>query len=109
MDLYSSTRDALRLLLIDYRQMLKRVVLYFDDVLPRGHNPYSHRFAGELLAIHEFNEQDSSVKIDRWRGVRTGRPRPEERFLCKLYVAHNLKAISGSDPDRENVRIPLRI
>jgi hypothetical protein len=30
-----------------------------------------HRFAGELLAIEEFNARSKDVKIDRWRGLQS--------------------------------------
>ena len=39
--------------------------MYFDDVK----RIFNHRFAGELLAIDEFNAMNENVKIDRWRGI----------------------------------------
>ncbi len=43
------------------KQILNRVLLYFDDV----DLDFCHKFAGELLAINEFNDQQQDVKIDR--------------------------------------------
>ena len=93
MDLYSSTREALRIFTLADKQMLRHVPLYFDDI---GHL-FDHKYAGELLAIEEFNQASDGVKIDRWYEVHVGRPFPEQHFLERLYVAHDLAAISGTD------------
>jgi hypothetical protein len=90
LDLYSSTRDALGILAAPGRRMLQHVPMYFDDV----EFLFNHRFAGELLAIDEFNAQHAHVKIDRWHGVRTGRPFPERGYFDKFFVAHDLAGIS---------------
>jgi len=104
LDLYSSTREALQLFTMPQRRMLWHVPLYFDDI----DFLLNHRFAGELLAIDEFNERSEQVKIDRWHGVKAGRPFPERAFLEKLYVAHDLEAISRVALAREVVVLPLR-
>ncbi len=83
--------------------MLWHVPLYFDDI----EFLFNHKFAGELLAIDEFNEQSRRVKIDKWYGVRLGRPFPERPFLEKLYVAHDLEAISSVVLDRDAASLPL--
>lgn len=104
LDLYSSTRDALQVFSLPGKRMLWNVPLYFDDI----EFLFNHRFAGELLAIDEFNEANAGVKIDRWHGVRMNRPFPERPFLEKLYVAHDLEAISGTVLGRDAVTLPLR-
>ncbi len=105
LDLYSSTMHALQVFTHPKKSMLMRVPLYFDDVL----EPLvSHRFAGELLAIEEFNDQNSGVKIDQWRGIKVGRPFPEYPYLDCMYLAFHLDAISGSNLSREARRIPLQ-
>jgi hypothetical protein len=88
LDLYSSTAQALRILSLPGARILRRVPLYFDDV----HFAFNHRFAGELLAIEEFNAQNAKIKIDRWHGVRHGRPFPERPYLGSMYMAHDLAA-----------------
>ncbi len=105
LDLYSSTVHALQLLSHRNRWMLSKVPLYFDDV---EEILVSHRFAGELLAIEEFNESSSAVKIDRWRGIRANRPFPEEPFLERMYVAYDLEAISGTRLERNRRLLPLQ-
>jgi hypothetical protein len=104
LDLYSSTRDALQLLRVPDRRMLWHVPLYFDNIESFFH----HRFAGERLAIAEFNEQGNDVKIDKWRGVAKGRPFPERSFLKRVYVAHDLSAISRVALKRDAVLLPLK-
>jgi hypothetical protein len=86
LDLYSSTAAALRIL---SHPRLRRTALYFDDV----DEEINHRFAGELLAIDEFNEASKDVKIDRWRGIQSGRPFPEADWLRGMYLAHDIEAI----------------
>lgn len=88
LDLYSSTRDALRLFTLPRRQMLPHTAMYFDETLMA----FNHHFAGELLAIEEFNSENDAVKIDRWRAVRTLTAFPESPWLDAMYMAHDLQA-----------------
>lgn len=102
LDLYSSTLHALTILNHPQKSMLKKVPLYFDDVMEPM---VSHRFAGELLAIDEFNAQNTTVKIDQWRGIKADRPFPELPYLDCMYLAHDLKAISASTLERSIRRL----
>jgi hypothetical protein len=104
LDLYSSTRAALQIFRVPEKRVLWHVPLYFDDI----EFLFNHKYAGELLAIEEFNEESSQVKIDKWYGVTIGRPFPERPFLNKLYVAHDLEAISEVVLKREAEVLPLR-
>jgi hypothetical protein len=92
LDLYSSTRYALNILSLPRARMLHRTFIYFDDV----ELMFCHRFAGELLAIDEFNQFNKRVKIDRLRGFEGNRPFPEKQYLKMMYVAHDLEAISNA-------------
>ena len=96
LDLYSSTRDALEILRSPKRKMLRQTVLYFDDM----DFIVNHRWAGEPLAIDEFNAGTSDVKIDRWYAVKAGKPFPEAPYYDKMMVAHDLPAISAVVLDR---------
>ncbi len=60
-DYYSSTRDALQVLLSDPQKYLDHFPVYFDDVDEYSHNSY----CGELCAIKEFNNNNISRKIER--------------------------------------------
>lgn len=93
-DLYSSTRDALRIFTHPDKQMLLRTYVYFDNL----HNRCSHTWAGERLAIREFNEQSADVKVDRWHGLPSGRPFEAESWIDRMYIAHDLDAITNSPP-----------
>ena len=102
-DLYSSTKSVLELFSGPGRRLLRRTYLYFDDVADPKAN-FFHRFAGELLAISEFNCASADVKIDRWRGLRGGRIFPESDWIEKMYIAHDLAAIDETRPDRAPLR-----
>lgn len=82
--------------------MLSHVALYFDDV----RHSVSHRSAGELPAIDEFNRDQDEVKLDRWRGVEDARPFPEAPYLKKMYMAHDLRAIAAQNLDRGTLHRP---
>jgi hypothetical protein len=101
-DLYSSTVWALQLLTSPERRMLRHVPMYFDDI----DLDQVHAYAGELLAISEFNERETDVKIDRWRGLKQNRPFPEEGWLEKMFMAHDLLAISRCALVREPFAYP---
>jgi hypothetical protein len=95
LDLYSSTVHALKILTLPGARILRRTFLYLDDV----ELTICHRFAGELLAIDEFNQGSHNIKIDRLRGFAGERPFPEKEYLRMLYVAHDLEAISRAAPE----------
>jgi hypothetical protein len=90
LDLYSSTRNALQILTLPEKRMLVRVPMYFDDISLFS----NHKFAGELLAIDKFNDTSPNVKIDRWRGFAATRAFPESSWVSRMYIAHDLAAIS---------------
>jgi hypothetical protein len=94
LDLYSSTKDALEIIRSPKRKMLRQTPLYFDDLDFIS----THRWAGELLAIDEFNRTCAGVKIDKWYNVKAGKPFPEAYHWEKLFVAHDLDAISRYRP-----------
>lgn len=102
-DLYSSTVDTLKLFTLPGKSMLRRVSMYFDDT----DFVFNHRFAGELLAIKEFNNAQNGVKIDIWRGLWKHRPFAESPWLRNMYVAHDLEGISSASLDRNPA--PLRL
>jgi hypothetical protein len=96
LDYYTSTKQAFTLLSGPNRKMLRRTPLYFDDI----DFFFNHKFGGELLAIDEFNVTNDGVRIDRWRGIRKHRPFPEAPWLDKMYVAHDIAAITQFRPTR---------
>ena len=90
-DLYSSTQDVLKVFTQPGSKMLRRVFMYFDDL----DFVFNHRFAGEWLAIDEFNKDNPLLKIDVWRGVKKGRVFADQTWLEKMFVVHDLSAINN--------------
>ena len=102
-DLYSSTVDTLKLFTLPGKSMLRRVPMYFDDT----DFVFNHRFAGEFLAMKEFNQTQNGVRIDIWRGLWKNRPFPESSWLKNMYMAHDLEAISSASMDRSPALLRL--
>lgn len=92
LDMYSSTMDAFELFRSPRKKMMKRIPLYFDDCFASTY----HKFAGEYLAIEEFNQERNGVVIDKWYNIKANRPFPENIWTEKMYIAHDLNAISLS-------------
>ena len=88
LDLYSSTRAAMQLFTLPGHKILPHTPVYFDDIS----QAFNHSFAGELLAIDEFNRESECVKFDRWRGVKWLTSFPESPWLDAMYMAHDLTA-----------------
>jgi hypothetical protein len=65
-DVWSSSKAALKLFEHDAEFYLPMVFGYFDDCSSRSH---FNKFCGELLAIEEFNQEHELRKIDIDRGV----------------------------------------
>ena len=65
-DLYTSTRDSLKLFTADSRLCLPRVHMYFDDII--GY-PYTTQNA-EFAAIDEFNRLQEQRKIGLYYGLK---------------------------------------
>jgi hypothetical protein len=61
---------------------------------------FTHDFAGELLAIREFNEQVCDVKIDVLHSAPYGRPFSDSWWVGNMYCAHDLRAINAFDAQR---------
>ena len=88
LDLYSSTRDALRLFAGDPELLLPRVHCFFDDIM--GFTFADHN--GERLAIAEFNAGHAHRKLSPIHGLRHFVP-PEEFHSIwteQVYLAHVL-------------------
>lgn len=85
-DVYSSTASALRLFDSAPENYLPMTFSYFDDCANRSH---FNRFAGELLAIDEFNDQHDLTKIDIDRGVwNSHRQLGPQLWYERMYITH---------------------
>jgi len=63
MDYYTSTKNFLNQISKLEKNLTPRVYCYFDDIFPDNH--YANEHNGELLAIKEFNKENSSIKIGK--------------------------------------------
>ena len=89
LDYYSSTRDALAMLLAPAEQMMPRVLAYYDDTL--GY-PWADGL-GERAANLEFNaEHGERRRVDRLEGMRFLLPPSESsaRWAEALHLIHVL-------------------
>lgn len=84
-DLYSAAVSALDILDNDRANLCPRIAIYFDDLIGDVDWAYND-FTGELLAIREFNERHSNMKIDHLRGMQ----RVSKLWwpTDQIYVAH---------------------
>jgi hypothetical protein len=93
LDLYSSTRDALRLFVAKPDQLLPVVITHFDDVLGatgRIGSLFRTEAAGQLLAIREYNLSHTDRFLDHMRILRHRRPLDRELWLRRMYALHVL-------------------
>jgi hypothetical protein len=83
-DYYSSTLDALKVFDGPPQCYLPLVNVYLDDINFESHNP----FAGELLAVHEFNEQHQLRKICRYEFLECYRIFRHAEWLKHMFTLH---------------------
>jgi hypothetical protein len=97
LDYYSSTKDALAVLMGDARCLMPRILCYFDDV--HGY-PWGD-FNGARLAINEFNSAQADRKIAQLHGLKYMLPPSEfdQRWPDAMYVAHVFDHPSYADPE----------
>tara|TARA_B100001989_G_scaffold251778_1_gene231828 strand:- start:169 stop:1074 length:906 start_codon:yes stop_codon:yes gene_type:complete len=83
-DYYSSTRKCLEILKINSENFLSKVPMYFDDI----NNPDHNQFCGELLAIEEFNKENTKRKICKMTQLRNWRLFKNALFIDQMYFLH---------------------
>lgn len=86
LDYYSSTVAALEVLELAPERLLPRVLAYFDDIVGNDEE-YHSRFAGELLAIEEFNAGHEQRKLAPINGLAHKRL-VSAAWHDEMYVAH---------------------
>lgn len=99
-DFYSSSKDALRLFEGRPDAYLPYVTVYVDDLALATHTPY----AGELLAIREFNQEHELRKLDRDWNLRHTRV-----FKHTEWLAHMFKLQVLDHPERNDLRRPPKV
>ena len=87
LDYYTSTVAALQVLKGDDDTRIPRVFCHFDDIIGTEAELHS-RFAGELLAVDEFNEAHDDRKLAPINGLRHKR-RLYRAWNDQLFVLHD--------------------
>lgn len=80
-DYWSSTLDCMKLFDNPAISFLPRTPVYFDDVNNLDHHPY----AGELLAIEEFNRAHDHTKLSKMNQIRNWRLFKNALWLDQMY------------------------
>ena len=106
LDYYSSTVSALKVLEAEHRYLLPRVACYVDDMVGDIDWAY-HEFAGELLAIKEFNAAHEDMKIAPVQGLRFWRGRLPQLWHEQIFVAHIFKHPEYNRAISDMTQLPL--
>jgi hypothetical protein len=99
-DFYSSSKEALRLFDGRPDAYLPYVTVYVDDLALSTHTPY----AGELLAIREFNDEHELRKLDRDWNLRHTRV-----FKHTEWLTHMFKLQVLDHPERNDLSRPEEV
>ncbi len=93
-DIYTATTYALQLFRGPPHNYLPGVSMYFDDT----RFFYANEWAGELLAIAEFNAANELRKIGRDRSLPGRRPKPAAAWYESMYVCQILDHECRNEP-----------
>lgn len=106
-DIYTGTRDALRLFSVQNpKLLLPAVSVYLDDVLLY----FNNKWCGELAAVNEFNDSHEFRKIDEDRSLPGDRAIRDSMFYRQMYVVHILDHPARQrSPKRETMDIPTHL
>lgn len=112
LDYYSSTKDSFNIFNADNRHFLPRVFMYFDDTI--GDNTWlTSEFAGELLAVEEFNRNNSTKKIAHNRAMPA--IYPDQWWVNQIYIYHDFEHpryndfVASAEQRLHESRIRLRV
>ncbi len=102
-DLYSSTRDALRLFDAEHDRLMPRIVCYFDDIIGLTYSDFN----GERLSISEFNASHAMRKLSPIYGLKYFVPPGygDASWMDLLYFAHIFDHPLYNRPDQ--IRKPM--
>jgi hypothetical protein len=104
LDYYSSTSDALSLFEADAEHLLPRIFMYFDDII--GNNAWAiSEFAGELLAIEEFNRRHAYRRIAANRCMPL--LYPDQWWAHQIYIYHDFQHPRYNDFVAHEVQIEV--
>jgi hypothetical protein len=84
LDYYSSTKTALDIFKAAPEKYLPLTLVYLDDIVDDSNNPW----AGELLAVNEFNMENEFRKISPMSALRRQRLMKNARWIDQIYCLH---------------------
>jgi hypothetical protein len=84
LDYYSSTKAALDVFKDEPEKYLPVTIVYLDDIVDDTNNPW----AGELLAVNEFNAEGELRKIAPFNTLRRKRFMKNARWIEQIYCLH---------------------
>jgi len=96
LDYYSSTMDAFQIFTAPRARHAPRVVCYFDDI---SWSPHVHDIAGELQAIHDFNNKEQDLKIVQSLNLDHMRVQPAP-WNEQIFVLHDFRHCDYNRPLR---------
>lgn len=96
-DYYSSTKDVLELFKAEAKSFLPLTYVYLDDIFMPHHNEK----AGELLAVSEFNNEQSLRELSYHRFFENQRIFKNANWVKQLYYFHVLDHPYRSDLERD--------
>ena len=106
LDYYSSTVTALHILESDHRYLMPRVTCYVDDMVGDIDWAYNE-FAGEMLAIREFNTGHEDIKIAPVQGLRFYGGKLPSVWHEQIFVAHLFRHPDYGRPISDVQQLPL--
>lgn len=106
LDYYSSTVTALHILESDHRYLMPRVTCYVDDMVGDIDWAYNE-FAGEMLAIREFNTGHEDIKIAPVQGMRFYGGKLPSVWHEQIFVAHLFRHPDYGRPISDVQQLPL--
>jgi hypothetical protein len=86
LDYYNASMEALRILDAGQELLLPRIYFYFDDIM----GPSKNEYAGERLAISDFNASHEMRKITPIHGLKYHLPKAyaDDIWVPKFFIAH---------------------
>lgn len=85
-DYYWPAKSCLNVLLAESNKYLPWTLVYLDDISPISSNPW----VGELLAVEEFNRENTYRKIHPYPALRINRIFKNARWIDEIFLMHVL-------------------
>ena len=101
LDYYSSTKNALDILMIESKNLLPIIDLYFDDISDYKHNSN----CGQYLAIKEFNNNQKMRILEQHTFLRKKRIFQRAKWIDHMYQLHILDHREKNSPEKRKQKV----